>query len=163
MHNVHCSHSNSRDYAHSIHYFYSYSNGTSTTGLSKHLLHEHGIEVKTQKEEAKQKKLTDIFISTNGNKTSFNHSTEHKKDERFILGRRMALWLCKDLLPFKLVENKGFRDLWSSLSFGVSLPSRQIVSVSALDDMYACMKNELIARLKNSSGTYNYNIVGHDL
>lgn len=129
--------------------------------MSKHLLHEHGIEVKTQKEEEKQKKLTDIFISTNGNKKSLNQTTEQKKDERFILGRRMSLWLCKDLLPFKLVENKGFRDLWSSLSLGVTLPSRQIVSVSALDDMYSCMKNELITRLKNSSGTYNYNIVAN--
>lgn len=96
--------------------------------------------------------MTDIFISTSGKKTSLGQPTDQKKDERFILGRRVTLWLCKDLLPFKLVENKGFSDLWSSLNFDVPLPSRQTVSVSALDDMYSCMKKELITRLKNSGG-----------
>lgn len=136
--------------------FYSYSIGTSTTVLSKHLLNAHGIEVKTEREEAKQKKLTDIFISVNGPKASTSQTTSQSKDARFILGRRMSLWLCKDLLPFKLVENRGFRDLWNSLSFDVALPSRQTVSVSALDDMYICMKNELIDRLKKSGGMCIY-------
>lgn len=120
--------------------------------MIKHLLHEHGIKINTEREELKQKKLTDIFICADGKKTPPNKPIDSKKDERFILGRRMALWLSKDLLPYKTVENRGFRDLWASLDIDVDLPSRQTVSVSALDDMYACMKKELISKLKNSGG-----------
>lgn len=125
--------------------------------MSKHLLHAHGIETKTEREEVKQRKLTDIFLSVNGKKKPLTQSTDQKKDERFILGRRITLWLCKDLLPFRAVENKGFKDLWTSLNFDVDLPSRQTVSVSALDDMYRVMKKELVIRLKNSGGMCNCN------
>lgn len=115
-------------------------------------MHEHGIQVNTEREEVKQRKLTDIFMSANGKKSTINQSSGQKNDERFILGRRVTLWLCKDLLPFKSIENRGFRDLWKSLNLDIDLPSRQTVSVSALDDMYSCMKKELIALLKNSAG-----------
>lgn len=131
----------------------SYSNGTSTSVLAKHMLHTHRIEVKTEKEEVKQKKLTDIFFSSNGDKTTSHSSTKttHSQSERFILGRRIVLWLCKDLLPFKSIENKGFMDFWTSLQFDMTLPTRQTVSISALDDVYKCLKNELIIKLSAES------------
>lgn len=132
--------------------YFSYSIGTSTTVLSKHMLHAHGIEVKTERETIKQKKLTDIFITVNTKKTPLSQSTSQIKDERFILGRRLTLWMCKDLLPFKMVDNKGFNDFWASLNNDLALPTRQTISVSGIDDMYSCMKKELIVRLENSGG-----------
>lgn len=116
------------------------------------MLHAHGIEVKTERETIKQKKLTDIFITVNAKKTPLSQSTSQIKDERFILGRRLTLWMCKDLLPFKMVDNKGFNDFWASLNNDLALPTRQTISVSGIDDMYSCMKKELIVRLENSGG-----------
>lgn len=110
------------------------------------MLHAHRIEVKTDREDNKQKKLTDIFLVSNGKKTALV-SSANSKDERFILGRRLVLWLCKDLLPFKCIENKGFQDFWTSFGFDVTLPTRQTVSISALDDMYKCLKNELLIKM----------------
>lgn len=79
-----------------------------------------------------------------------------------ILGRRLALWLCKDLMPFKVVENKGFRDLWTSLHFGIALPSRKTLSVAAIDDMYSCMKKQLVTKLLKSAGTIPYKNVNQN-
>lgn len=132
--------------------FQSYSNGTSTSGLTKHMLHAHGMKINTERDETKQRKLTDIFISDGTKKIPVNRSYSKNSDEKFILSRRIALWLCKDLIQFKTVENKGFRDLWSSLHIGIPLPSRKTISVSAIDDMYSCMKTELVSRLLKSGG-----------
>lgn len=132
--------------------FKSYSNGTSTSGLTKHMLHEHGMKISTEREETKQRKLTDVFISDGAKKITVNRSSNENSDEKFILSRRIALWLCKDLMPFKTVENKGFSDLWTSLHVGIPLPSRKTIAVSAIDDMYSCMKTELVSRLSKSGG-----------
>lgn len=117
------------------------------------MLHTHRIEVKTEREDLKQKKLTDVFFSKEKNNFTPHHSVNktNSQDERFILGRRIVLWLCKDLLPFKSIENKGFKDFWASLRFDLSLPTRQTVSISALDDIYKCLKNELITKLSNEN------------
>lgn len=116
------------------------------------MLHEHNVQIKTEKEETKQRKLTDIFISEGGKKTALSGSSNQSSDEQFILNRRLALWICKDLLPFKVVENKGFKDLWISLHLGIGLPSRKTISVSAIDDMYSCMKKALVTKLAKSGG-----------
>lgn len=115
------------------------------------MLHQHRIEVKTHRDELKQKKLTDIFFSSN--KTTSLSSTKgmNTPDERFILNRRLTIWLCKDLLPFKLIENKGFVDFWLSLGFDLKLPTRQTIAVSGLDDIYECLKAELIIKLSNKN------------
>jgi hypothetical protein len=31
-------------------------------------------------------------------------------EKKSLFARRITLWLCKDLLPFSLVNGKGFRD-----------------------------------------------------
>lgn len=131
---------------------FSYSTGTSTSTLTKHMHHEHNIEIKTDREETKQRKLTDIFITVGEKKTQLNQSSNQSSDEQFMLGRRLALWICKDLLPFKAVENNGFKDLWKSLQLGMSLPCRKTISVSAIDDMYRCMKTALVTRLSTNGG-----------
>lgn len=116
------------------------------------MCYTHRIEVKTEREEIKQKKLTDIFFSTKSNKASSSSSlSSTEPNDQFILNRRIVLWLCKDLLPFKSIENRGFVDFWASLGFDTKLPSRNTVSVSALDDIYTCLKNELIIKLGDES------------
>lgn len=98
------------------------------------------------------------FNANKGNWTSHflnrvpSTSKKIKKDERnsFIINRKICVWLCKDLLPFSLVENTGFRDFWSNMNNGPLPPSRSTVSREALDDVYWCIKRKLINTLANS-------------
>lgn len=112
--------------------------------------HTHRINIATDREELKQRKLTDVFISKSP------AAVPVSKDERFILARRLSLWFARDLLPFSTVEYKGFIDFWNSLHVGIPLPSRHTISISALDDMFTCMKKELINVIRTNGGKQNY-------
>lgn len=123
--------------------------------MTQHLANVHKINVRTHREEVKQKKLTDIFFTKENEKpTSSSSSSTLAKatDEKFVLARRLIIWFCRDLLPFSTVENKGFRDFYSSLKFHVPLPTRPNVSNNALDDIYNVLKDRLIMDLKISAG-----------
>lgn len=76
-------------------------------------------------------------------------------DERFILARRLILWFAKDLVSLSTVECKGFNDFWNSLHLRIPLPSRPTVAIGALDDMYDCMKKELISKICTNGGKNN--------
>lgn len=69
-----------------------------------------------------------------------------------MLARRLSLWYSRDLMPFSMVEYKGFTDFWKSLNIGIPLPSRQSISIGALDDMFVCMKKELISIISTNAG-----------
>lgn len=127
----------------------SYAKSTSTTILTQHLANVHKINVKTHREEVKQKKLTDIFLV----KEKSSKSAAGAVDEKFILSRRLIVWFCRDLLPFTTVENEGFKDFWNCLNFKSKLPTRSNVSNNALDDMYKVLKENLITKLECSSGS----------
>lgn len=127
----------------------SYSDGTSTTVLIKHMDHIHGIKISTERNEMNQQRLTDMFISKS---RSTMPAKNNSRDERFMLARRLSLWFSRDLLPFSIVEYKGFTDFWNGLGVDIALPTRQTVSIGALDDMYACMKKELISIISTSAG-----------
>lgn len=113
--------------------------------------HTHRINIDSDREELKQQKLTDVFIS----KSKSIMPLSPRQDERFILARRLSLWYTRDLLPFSLVENKGFNDFWNSLHLSIPLPSRKTIAVSAIDDMYDCMKKELIRVVSADGGRKN--------
>lgn len=135
-------------YSFFIVFFNSYSNGSSTTVLSKHISHIHRIDISSERNDLKQQKLTDIFIS----KRNEMEKSKTPSDEKFILARRLIVWFARDLLPLSMVEYEGLNDFWHSLHIGIPLPSRPTVSISALDDMYACMKKELINRISTNEG-----------
>lgn len=109
----------------------------------------HRINIKTDREEQKQKKLSDIFIQQKKPPTSTTN-----KDEKFILSRRLVIWFCRDLLPISTVENYGFSNFWKSLNQSIKLPTRANVSVNALDDMYNVLKENLLLESKNSPGNF---------
>lgn len=71
--------------------------------------------------------------------------------DQFIINRRICLWLCRDLLPFSLIENIGFKDFWhGTTGRDAYLPSRSTVSREALDDVYSCMKMRLVNSLEKA-------------
>lgn len=111
------------------------------------MFHQHRVNISSDREDLKQQKLTDVFISNPKSKMPVN-----SQDERFLLARRLSLWFAKDLMPFSMVEYKGFKDFYCALNVGIPLPSRHTISISALDDMYACMKKELISIISTCGG-----------
>lgn len=111
------------------------------------MAHAHRINITSDHEDLKQQKLTDVFLSKSKSSMPAN-----SKDERFMLARRLSLWYSRDLLPFSMVEYKGFNDFWNALNVGIPLPSRHTLSIGALDDMYTCMKKELINIISISGG-----------
>lgn len=116
----------------------------------------HKVNVKTHREEVKQQKLTDIFLTKKNDKSS---TLAGAKDEKFVLARRLIVWFCRDLLPFSTVENDGFKDFWNSLNFNnTKLPTRPNVSNNALDDMYKVLKERLIMNLKSSAGNQLHSV-----
>lgn len=52
------------------------------------------------------------------------------------------------------MENDGFAHIWKSLNIPTQLPTRQNVSINALDDMHNVLKDRLISELKNSAGDF---------
>lgn len=125
---------------------YSYSSSTSTTILCNHMSTIHKFDIKTHREENKQKKLTEIFLEQK------KPSSSTPKDEKFILARQLVIWFCRDLLPFCTVENHGFSNFWKSLNNSTKLPTRANVSVNALDDVYNMLKQNLLLESKSSPG-----------
>lgn len=106
---------------------------------------KHKIVSKSDKFNNKQRKLTDIFLNENSNVVQ-----PPKQNDKFILARRLILWFCRDLLPFTLVDSRGFADFWKYMLKDIELPSKTTLAVSALDDIYICMKNRLTENLKES-------------
>lgn len=126
----------------------SYASATSATVLMQHLAHEHRISISSERSDQKQKKLTELFVEK-------KKDGEKKLDEKFVFSRRILVWLCRDLLPFNVVEKVGFLDFFSSLNRKKSdIPSRTTISNMALDDMYTCLKTKLIGHLKNTQRKY---------
>lgn len=116
----------------------------------------HRINVKTQREELKQKRLTDMFLVKEKEKPL---KMTGATDDKFILARRLIIWFCRDLIPLSSVENEGFKDFWHSVDSNTKLPTRQNISNNALDDVYKVAKEELIMRLKNSPGNQLHSFV----
>lgn len=120
----------------------SYAETTSATNLRQHLMFEHKIELKKQDESLKQKKISDALFGNVAVKT-----ISGLRDKAFIFARKIVLWICRDLLPFSIVSNDGFKDFWSSVNIDSSiakLPTRTTISCEALNDVYKCVKSRVI-------------------
>lgn len=112
----------------------------------QHLSHGHRISISTERNEEKQRKLTDLFIEKKKNAAT-------NVNDKFVFTRRILVWLCRDLLPFQLVEKTGFIDFFNSMNRKkTDIPTRQTLSNMALDDMYKCLKTKLLGYLKETQG-----------
>lgn len=82
----------------------------------------------------------------------FNTSESGPSNQKTVWARRTALWLCEDLLPFNLVNGKGFQK-WMVRNKYVNnasqIASNVTISQSALDDCFEIVKtafNEKVSR-----------------
>lgn len=108
--------------------------------------HVHKIHKLSVSVDRKQRKLEEAFFYDNDRVNNASKKIKRSDEETFIMNRRFCIWLCRDLLPMKLVENRGFKDFWSYTKDGSirKTPSRSTVSREALDDVFQCLKNRLI-------------------
>lgn len=88
--------------------------------------------------------MTDVFFSVVKKKVE-------PKNEQQISARRIVIWFCRDLLPYSAVPGVGFEDFWKSLNIKAKLPDESTLRRGALDDMYVCLKRQLIDKLKTIS------------
>lgn len=103
--------------------------------------------MKTASSDSNQRKLTDVFFNVSAKKPR----QENKTFAQHTLNRRIALWVCCDLLPFVIVEKRGFSDFWKETKGDVgNLPSRKTIAGGALDETYICFKNRLIELLSHA-------------
>lgn len=61
---------------------------------------------------------------------------------QFDLNRDIVLWLCKDLLPFELIEKEGFQD-FNKKNVHLNLPSSRTLATTALADVYMALKSKV--------------------
>lgn len=53
----------------------------------------------------------------------------------------ILLWLCRDPLPFKLICKEGFMDFFQKNAPGLHVPTPEVLSATALEDVYLAMKD----------------------
>lgn len=133
------------DFAYLCHLQHSYSENTGVSNLRKHLKNIHDKDVKANEtKQSNQKRISDIFLSSMPKRISSENSSQ--KHQQYIFNRQIALWICRDLIPFSTVTKDGFMDFWHSTRQkpGISLPCRATVEISALDDLYDCFKPKFV-------------------
>jgi len=116
-----------------------------STSSGNHLAHataKHGKDYRDQ--DQPQPKLTE-WLKKVGEQAPASTQYEFNRD--------VALFMCRDLVPFHAVEKQGFRDFCEkNMSF--DLPSADTVGKTALVDVYSVIKQKVIATLSDCfSGT----------
>jgi len=121
---------------------YSSKKSTSTGNHLAHATGKHGKNYHDQ--DQPQPKLT-TWVKKLGERAPASTQYEFNRD--------VALFMCRDLVPFHAVEKQGFRDFCEkNISF--DLPSEDTVGKTALVDVYSVIKQKVIAILSDCfSGT----------
>lgn len=72
---------------------------------------------------------------------------------QYEINRDLALFLCRDLLPFEVVDKRGFQEFFAK-NFSLEMPTSRTVACTALSDVYLVLKSKVISLLQCSiSGT----------
>ena len=82
----------------------------------------------------------------------FNKSSQYKPslDRAKLITEKVAKFMVKDLRPFSVVSNDGFRDLVQTLDPKYVLPSRTYFSQTIIPDMYENVKSQVQASLSKA-------------
>ncbi|XP_030378729.1 uncharacterized protein LOC115627244 [Scaptodrosophila lebanonensis] len=115
-----------------------YRTGGNTTILFNHLLRAHT----TLSHESKPVATIKTFFSSNN---YYENNSAHKKELDKALTRMIAI----DMQPFRIVEDRGFRDFVYYLNPRYILPSRTTLRNVHLQNMYNEMKEKLVLILNN--------------
>lgn len=157
---------------------FSFALSTSSGNLTSHQQNIHGKTIVSPITTKNRQKVTDSLFSrkrqrthndsnetnetidtnemnetneTNGTNESMEEQRNDSRKSDYLFNRKLALWLCRDLLPFNTVSMVGFRQFWSATMHKTesNLPCRATISMSALDDLYTCCKSRFMEMLSN--------------
>ncbi|XP_060583389.1 E3 SUMO-protein ligase ZBED1-like [Ruditapes philippinarum] len=124
-----------------------------TTNLSTHLSRKHSVMIERDKktDETKHVKTQPTLLSMVSSSTR-RTSTELNAKEKDEITRAVCEFIVKDLRPFKVVENTGFKHLLAVLEPRYKLPSRQFFSDRLIPEMYESVKKRVVAELGIAHG-----------
>ena len=113
----------------------SFSPSTSTGTMSVHLSMKHDI----RENDGKITRIVGYLKKYDGCSSSAASSALSSHE----LNRDIALWFCKDLIPFEAVAKKGMVDFFHKVLPQVDLPSPVTLTTSALDDVYTAVHSHV--------------------
>jgi len=120
----------------------SFSPSTSAGTISLHLSVKHDIH----EDDAKVAKIVGYLKKYNTSSSSVASSTLSS----YEFNRDIAVWFCKDLMPFQAVAKDGMIDFFRKVLPEIDLPSPATLSGSALDDVYLAIHCHVKDILKDS-------------
>lgn len=130
-----------------------YSGGT--TNLTTHLERHHKILKTSASQSSGAVSGTSSFVKTEQPKVYelFNKSAAYKSDSARakLVTLKIGRFIVKDLRPFSVVSNQGFRDLVHTLDPKYVIPSRTYFSDTVIPDMYEQVKTEVLASLSKAT------------
>ena len=125
-------------------FFSSFALGTATGNLLRHITVNHKLEL-DRKKQSLQKISSILFPTTT--------PRQPKADAKYILARRIVLDLCcRSLVPFHIVEKKGFQDflLRNNIVTKIDqIPSSNALSVRALLDVHQMVQDSVVKRISS--------------
>lgn len=113
-----------------------------TSNLSAHLRRRHGMDGDCPETQASKPStsLTTFF--------PVKLSTTSKRAK--TITKAIAFFICKDMKPYCVVENEGFRYLLEVLEPRYNIPSRQYFSESYIPKLYTKVRDEVIHGLMSA-------------
>jgi hypothetical protein len=122
----------------------SFTSSTSSGNMKLHLSQKHGVETRNEDHNVKILNYLKKYDGESGSAKTATGTSQHETN------RDIALWFCRDLIPFHAVEKEGFRGFFATILPSISIPSRQTLSSTALDDIYNAVKIAVKSKLENT-------------
>ena len=115
-----------------------FASSTSTGNLNLHLSSKH--DVVTNSDE-KSKKILNYFKNKASLEEQFPAMSNHE------LNRDIAMWFCRDLLPFEAVSMDGFSAFFAKNMPHIGLPTSRTLGNTALNDIYQALRSQVKDKL----------------
>jgi len=115
-----------------------FATNTSSANLNMHLSQRHDI---LSNLEEKNRKILGYMTKYSAASLLTGATSE---DE---LNRDMATWFCRDLLPFDLVSQEGFKRFFIKNIPNLQLPSRSALLGTGLEDVYQDVRTVVKSKL----------------
>ncbi|XP_053183665.1 E3 SUMO-protein ligase ZBED1-like [Scomber japonicus] len=110
-----------------------------TSNLSAHLKRRHR-DILGEEKAQPSTTLTTLFPQ------KFSNSSKRAKN----ISKAIAFFICRDIRPYCVVENEGFRYLLDTLEPRYCIPSRQHFSESVIPKLYAKVRDGVIQELQKA-------------
>ncbi|XP_074518369.1 E3 SUMO-protein ligase ZBED1-like [Halichoeres trimaculatus] len=116
-----------------------------TTNLAGHLKNKHGIDP-----QANVSIAADVAACSAPLTNFFQQKLNNNSKRAMNITSAISFFICKDMRPYSIVENDGFRELLYTLEPKYTIPSRQHFSQTCIPRLYEQVKGEVQRELINA-------------